>query len=790
MRKVLYFLTALLTFTSLNGFAQTYNCLSATSGTQVVAGVSIDVLRSTPLPNANTTCGVGPYQIGKNYSDWYQYNFNTPVTHVRLQFIRIHDDDTIRVYINGSPYDLNNATQSAFAGNGTCGQTSGFITLTPSGELTSTGHQTGSGQGIAYDISLTPNLIDSCRVEHIRHADNNIASDVYYNFCFADDSCSLGFKGVVPPTLCSGRDAQLDATQFPNTTYSWAKIAGGGLPPNWSPSANVRNPVLLNVNPAHAGTYRVTATRGVCVYTFDTTLNVDFSPNVGPVTQKGPVCPGAADTLEVLQVNLPQGGSVYIYDSFGIAIDSFDQGRIDYIFPSVQASDKHPYYVYAVTTGGCVSDTVKFDFKVNPDVYASFTYGLKDGCLEDTVVFTNTSTGDSLVSSWAWRFGDGSSAGIESPTHYYQVPKPDTTLRKYSVRLIVGNGLCFDTLVSDVDINHPLYVNFDIDKDSICQGDSITFTNNSFGKPGTVPKWFWRLGDGTTDTVYNLGHWYYNYAVYQPTLYITDFRGCVDSFKRTITVDSAGGIFFVASDSVICAGEEIVFTGDYSAAGFNSVAWDFGDNITIPLETKVKHSYLLPGTYDVAFSADYRVCPDTNFVRPIVVKPYPRVYIGEDTAICPNGDAIHLQASVTNVLGTVNYSWNTPTKDITSGIYVRHPGMFAVTAEADGCTASDTVVVRKNCYINIPNVFTPNGDGNGDYFLPRQILARSVTSFEMEIYNRWGEKVFETKAIDGRGWDGNLGGTAQPTGVYVYLIKVQFENGITERYQGNVTLLQ
>ncbi len=127
---------------------------------------------------------------------------------------------------------------------------------------------------------------------------------------------------------------------------------------------------------------------------------------------------------------------------------------------------------------------------------------------------------------------------------------------------------------------------------------------------------------------------------------------------------------------------------------------------------------------------------------------------------------------------------------MTSGIYIRHHGSYSVTADLDGCTASDTIVIDKNCYINIPNVFTPNGDGNGDYFLPRQLLSRNISKFEMHIYNRWGHEVFETMSINGRGWDGKLGGDDQPVGVYIYMINVTFANGITERYQGNVTLLR
>ncbi|MGN6569765.1 MAG: gliding motility-associated C-terminal domain-containing protein [Flavipsychrobacter sp.] len=99
--------------------------------------------------------------------------------------------------------------------------------------------------------------------------------------------------------------------------------------------------------------------------------------------------------------------------------------------------------------------------------------------------------------------------------------------------------------------------------------------------------------------------------------------------------------------------------------------------------------------------------------------------------------------------------------------------------------------VYNKCYLDIPNAFTPDGDGVNDYFFPRQLLSAGVIQFYMGIYNRWGEKVFETSQTDGRGWDGRLNGNLQPEGVYVYLIKVRFAGSDTENlYKGNVTLLR
>ncbi|HEY9176236.1 MAG TPA: PKD domain-containing protein [Flavipsychrobacter sp.] len=795
MRKVYLFLTLMLTVGFFNANA-IYVPITHTSGTVVVGNINVTV---TPLrgPNTGTFCGTGPYQIGKNYSDGYRYDFGAPVTHVRLEMTRIHNDDTIRIAIKTGPgatphtmYNLTAGNLTAFAG--TCTMTSNNM-ITPGGELSTTGGATGPGQGIQVDISLTPALIHGFTVEHIRAASNNIASDVYYSAYLQDDSCSLGFQATVDSPVCSGRDVQLDATIFPNTTYAWTENAVGN--PTFSPSANVRNPMITNINAAHGGQYFVTATRGTCVYRDTVNINVTTSPSFTGVQQAGPVCPGEDDTLSLINLSLPIGGTVYAYSSLGSQTFDPNQGYI-LEFPNMQPSQANIfYYVYAEDIQGCKTDTVAHLMLINEDVYASFTPDVKEGCERDTVKFNNTSTTDGvLFITSTWNFGDGSPSVTDTaPTHYYQVPTPNWFQRDYNVRLIADNGKCKDTLVVPLSINHPVKAEFQIDDDSICQGETITFTaeDSSYVKPGTTPMMLWKYGDGGTDTVFNTTHIYYNSGIYNPVFVLTDYLGCSDSFTLPIVVDSSGYVFFNTDKENVCVGEEIVFKGEYSVFGYVSATWDFGDGVTIPDDTVVYHSYAQPGTYDVTFDIIYRICPDTTYTGQYVVKPVPNVYLGEDTSICPNGEPVYIQDiySASNPPSTT-YQWHTPTKDVTPGIAVRHHGSYSVTANLDGCTASDTIVIDKNCYINIPNVFTPNGDGNGDYFLPRQLLSRSVSKFEMHIYNRWGEKVFETNALNGRGWDGKYGGDDQPIGVYIYLINVTFANGITERYQGNVTLLR
>jgi gliding motility-associated-like protein len=86
----------------------------------------------------------------------------------------------------------------------------------------------------------------------------------------------------------------------------------------------------------------------------------------------------------------------------------------------------------------------------------------------------------------------------------------------------------------------------------------------------------------------------------------------------------------------------------------------------------------------------------------------------------------------------------------------------------------------------VPNAFTPNNDGNNDCFGIKH--WGSLLSLEMEVFDRWGERVF-ISMTPGDCWDGNYKGNPQPTGTYVYQIKATTPCGIAYR-KGTVLLIR
>lgn len=815
MRKAYHLLFVLFCLGALTAKAQpTCDPVTHTTGTVTLPN-GINVTVTGPGNTSTTQCGgaVAPYQIGRSVSDAYTFSFAPAITHAVYDITRLHDNDTVQFFRNGLPYAL--TPGDIGAANAACAvPTAGTWVITADGRLTSNGTPAGTPTSLTVTIQAPPfGTLMSTAANHDSKSINTLADDVIFGLCAKDDSCSLSFEVSTPDTsACSGTDFPLEATEMPNSIYFWryTPFGAGGLNPVFS-NPNDRKTNVVNPNSGMSGWYVSTAVRGQCVYTDSIAMYVYLSPTLGPVRQAGPKCPNQDDTLRIPQINLPAGGWAVIYGSAvrnpntGGTIDTPEAGNnYEYYLKNIQPEQANvPYYFYAIDANGCASDTTEFIPRISPKVKANFEFVPIEGrfCQADTVIFRNKSTTDSnrTISSF-WYFDDLSpnspiDTTLAEVVHYYKKPVPNWIDTTYQVRLFVSNGSCGDTTSQAVFFDTRIRAHYKIVDEivNMCQGKLVQFDaeDSTFVKPGTTPKFAWDFKDGDSSFTLNTEHTFNLAGEFNPTLIVEDFLGCKDSFSIKIIVDSAGFVNFSADKQEVCVGDEIKFNGDYSDYGYESAVWNFGDGVTKNDSRLLNHSFREPGTYKVTFDVSYRLCDDVHYEGDYIVKPIPTVYIGEDTSLCMNGAEIKLKDLYNegNPLG-IKYQWNTPNRDKTSDVIVRHHGSYSLTADLNGCIASDTINIRKNCYIDIPNVFTPNGDGNGDYFLPRQTLSSNVRDFEMHIYNRWGKKVFETTSNNGRGWDGKLGGDDQPVGVYIYVIDVSFGNGTTERYQGNVTLLR
>ncbi|WP_198672946.1 T9SS type B sorting domain-containing protein [Algoriphagus litoralis] len=107
-----------------------------------------------------------------------------------------------------------------------------------------------------------------------------------------------------------------------------------------------------------------------------------------------------------------------------------------------------------------------------------------------------------------------------------------------------------------------------------------------------------------------------------------------------------------------------------------------------------------------------------------------------------------------------------------------------------GCSMIETNSVQVTSptdLLVIPNAFTPNGDGLNDTFIPK---IRAFSTFQMEIFNTWGEKLFITNSLESKGWDGTYKGQLAPAGNYMYRITLTTSDGQVVNRTGGITLIR
>ncbi|MCB0598935.1 MAG: gliding motility-associated C-terminal domain-containing protein [Lewinellaceae bacterium] len=224
-------------------------------------------------------------------------------------------------------------------------------------------------------------------------------------------------------------------------------------------------------------------------------------------------------------------------------------------------------------------------------------------------------------------------------------------------------------------------------------------------------------------------------------------------------------------DTLLCPGEELAF--EIPAAPNFTVQWQDGT-------TGNTYTAGESGTYFYeGRQGDCRV-RDTSTVRLLEAESPLSL---ADTTLCQDATLL-LDATVE---GASLYLWQDGAKE---PLYeVIKPGRYLVKAVVEECVLEDSVAISwcAPC-LAIPNAFTPNGDGVNDFFAP--ILQCPFPNYNLEVFNRWGQLVFQTDAPQ-EGWDGTFNGQPAPSEVYFFQLSYQeFEGEPAERRQGDLGLLR
>ncbi|MCB0400968.1 MAG: PKD domain-containing protein [Flavobacteriales bacterium] len=642
--------------------------------------------------------------------------------------------DSVMVTVNPLP------TVTASADTSICMGDAANISV--SGTATTYSWDNGLGNGTNFAVTPAVNT-----TYHVTGTDGNN--------CSATDSVMVTINPLPivtasnDTTICSGDAANISVSGNA-TTYSWDNGLGNGTNFAVSPVVNT--------------TYHVTGTDGnSCSATDSVTVTVTVC-GVPPVTSfsasDSTICVGDCIDFTDLSSSIPTGWTWYF---FGAATTTSalqnptnicynNAGSFDVALVSSNASGQDSLFIANFIT---VSPP--------PTVTASNDTTICSGDNANISV-----SGTATTYSWDNGLGNGTSFTV--------TPVVNTT---YHVTGTDANGCIANDSVM-VTIN-PIPTVTASNDTTICAGDPA---NISVSGTATTYSWDNGLGNGTSFSVT---------PGTTTTYHVTgsDASSCSASDSVVVTVNPAPTVT-ASNDTSICLGD----TANISVSGTaTTYSWDngLGNGTNFAVTPAVNTTYHVTGT-------DGSGCSNTDSVMVTVTNcniPPVAAFNASGTSLCIN-DCIDFTDLSTGGVPT-NWSWyfeggtpDTSTQQNPSNICYNTVGTFDVYLVVSNAFGQDSLYMNNYVTVDscntveeilvIPNVFSPNGDGENDLFKP---FGNNITSLHMEIYNRWGEVLYMTDFINA-GWDGRTtAGDICSDGTYFYLITV---NG--ELYKGSITLIR
>lgn len=275
---------------------------------------------------------------------------------------------------------------------------------------------------------------------------------------------------------------------------------------------------------------------------------------------------------------------------------------------------------------------------------------------------------------------------------------------------------------------------------SICPSESYTIDASTVSASGYI----WSTGE-TTDSI----------TINQAGTYsVKVYKGTCDTVRDTITITEINITPTpLRNDTTLCSGQSVLLNVSTPSSTY---MWQNGSMQPTLLASQ-------PGVYWVDVTTPCQTVRDS-----IVISNYPQVSLelGNDTILC-SGENLMLDASINNA----TYLWSTGSTD--SIVNVTTTGTYDVSVTSTCTTNTDTIdVLFVACepIIEMPNVFTPNNDGQNDIFKP--ITAINIENPELSIYNRWGKLIFNTSDLN-TGWNGE----SANEGVYYWVLTYSSTSG-------------
>jgi len=379
-----------------------------------------------------------------------------------------------------------------------------------------------------------------------------------------------------------------------------------------------------------------------------------------------------------------------------------------------------------------------------------FSIVTNDVCLGDTARMRLYEYDN--LNSVRWNFGDPNAANnsdtVFAPVHYYSQPGT------YTITAIADYCNKLDTLTKTIRVwGYPTSPN--LPDTVVCTGSSLPL---SLPADSTLT-YRWSTGDTTRNTQLNTGGWHW--AELSNPCFTTR-----DSFYVTLHEPPQSGL---VSDTNMCEGNSLTLTpqpGDYT--------WQWQDGRTQPLTVTAAGTYALfmtnaCGTFVHQVRVDYQQAPSLSL---------------NDTSRC-EGQFLRVELPEA---WRANYQWADGSSERIR--VLTDSGWYSAQISNPCGTASDDFYLTLTdcrCHVYLPTAFSPNADGTNDQLLIKTRCA--LSSYQMEVYDRWGKLVFVSNDLN-RGWDGTYQGQDLPPGSYAFIIRYTPEGRDARIEKGVVNLLR
>jgi gliding motility-associated-like protein len=614
--------------------------------------------------------------------------------------------------------------------------------------------------------------------------------------CFASDDVLVVFKAFsadagVDQALCEDTTS-LNAVEPDFGEGQWEKVSGSGI------ILDVSNPKSRIINIGRGpNVFRWTVCKnGLCVSDEMTITNNSFDISAGENQES------CYSTLNMNAENPGAGGvgSWLILAGGGNLTGNY----YDAIVNGLQSGEN--IFEWTVVRNTCVDkDTVSLTYHQPPS--AAFTVDDDANCSPLESNFSNNTVG---AVSYLWTFGDGQFSPLQNPSHTFVNSTVKDTVYHISLKAVNDFG-CADTARYSVNVYAIPVVDFLVTPSSQNWPVDRAYFFLDESSEGYVD-YLWDFGDGENQSIMNpTVHVYADWGEYMIRLQISSlYCSAVDSQLFIINAAPPEPLPNAPNGRTYqgCAPLTVAFLAKTQYA--ESFYWDFGDgristakDTTIVFEEAGRYFTRLVSTGDGG-TAITQV--DTIIVYPVPVADFT---VTPDSVMANDELVTFRDYSV----DAFDWKWlfgdgDTAMTRIANHLY-KEPGIYDVTlivssekACIDSMTIRQAVVVEPQGEIKFPDAFTPNpqaeGDGSyvlgstaratlNDVFYP--VIQQGILNYHLEIFNRWGERIFETDDIN-TGWNGYYRNRLSPQDVYVYRYKVTFKNGRTKEGAGNVTLVR